>query len=280
MTTNCDDIRLSLGVYALGALEPEERVLVEAHLAGCAACRAESEELSGVSVFLGRVSEEDVAQVARPPRVVLDRLLAAKVRRRRITRTLLSLAASVLVVGLGGAVWTVNRPAQDGASSLSAPLPAAGNERSGGESEAAGADGTFSTGQKTTPSPSGASPMDAPASADGSSSTLFPMEAPSGDRLVRKGRDDPVRATVIATEREGTTTVRVVLSGVAMGTPCRLEVVAADGTRQTAGNWIVDRAAYDESVALPGSTTIPLGSIAKFEIVTGRGRVLLAIPAR
>lgn len=55
---------------------------------------------------------------------------------------------------------------------------------------------------------------------------------------------------------------------------------AADGTRQTAGNWIVDRAAYDESVALPGSTTIPLGSIAKFEIVTGRGRVLLTIPAR
>ncbi|GHE30408.1 hypothetical protein GCM10017673_36350 [Streptosporangium violaceochromogenes] len=276
MTTNCDDIRLSLGVYALGALEPEERVLVEAHLAGCAACRAESEELSGVSAFLGRVSEEDVAQAARPPRVVLDRLLAVKVRRRRITRTLLSLAASVLVIGLGGAVWTANRPAQDNASTLSAPLPA-GNERSGGESEATGDEGTFSARRK--PDPSGASPMDAPASADGSSSAL-PMEAYSGERLVRKGRNDPVRATVIATEREGTTTVRVVLSGVAMGTPCRLEVVAADGTRQTAGNWIVDRAAYDESVALPGSTTIPLGSIAKFEIVTGRGRVLLTVSAR
>jgi anti-sigma factor RsiW len=35
-----------LGVYALGAADTEERLLVEAHLPGCPACRAELTRLA------------------------------------------------------------------------------------------------------------------------------------------------------------------------------------------------------------------------------------------
>ncbi|MGW5632241.1 anti-sigma factor family protein, partial [Streptosporangium sandarakinum] len=119
MMMTCDEVRMSLGVYALGALEPEERVLVEAHLAECAACRTEAEELGGVAALLGRVAEEDVAQAVSPPRVVLDRLLSERLhddraRKRRTARALLAVAASVVVAGIGGTVWmTAGPPAAD-----------------------------------------------------------------------------------------------------------------------------------------------------------------------
>jgi hypothetical protein len=44
-----------LGVYALGAAEPAERALVEAHLAGCPACRAELAHLEPLPGLLARV---------------------------------------------------------------------------------------------------------------------------------------------------------------------------------------------------------------------------------
>ena len=82
MMMNCEEVRMSLGAYALGALEPEECVFVEAHLAECDGCRAEFEELTGVVAFLGRVSEEDVTQAASPPQAQA-RMAAAVVRQRR-----------------------------------------------------------------------------------------------------------------------------------------------------------------------------------------------------
>nr|BFE85960.1 hypothetical protein GCM10020093_085610 [Planobispora longispora] len=78
---------------------------------------------------------------------------------------------------------------------------------------------------------------------------------------------------------EKATTVKIMISGVATGTRFRLDVVAADGSRQTAGNWIVDEAAYDESGGFSGSTTIPPGGIDRFEVLTSGGRLLLTVPA-
>ena len=43
-TWDCTDARLSLGVYVLGAIDPAERALVDAHLLTCRDCR---DELAG-----------------------------------------------------------------------------------------------------------------------------------------------------------------------------------------------------------------------------------------
>ncbi|MFD1502746.1 anti-sigma factor family protein [Streptosporangium lutulentum] len=278
----CEEVRMSLGVYVLGALEPDECVLVEAHLAECADCRAEFDELTGVSAFLGKVSEGDVAQVASPPQVVLDRLLGATVKRRRMTRVMLSLAASVLVVGLGGGIWAVNRPTHEATTA------------SASQSAAASAGEPFAAQRKSDlaapPSPSGSSTSDAetlmgaPEGPESDAAQGFgdqkPGELRPGDLRVEGGSaDGSVRATVTALAGEGGTKIKVMLSGVAKGTRCRLDVIGIDGSRERAGNWIVDKAAYDESDGF-ATTTMRPRDISRFEIATAGGRVLLSVPAR
>lgn len=267
MMMTCDDMRMSLGAYVLGALEPEECVLVEAHLAECDGCRAEFEELTGVAAFLGKVSQDDVAQAASPPHAVLDRLLSARVRRRRMSRVLLSLAASVLVVGLGGTMWASMRQSQDGGSS--AAMPAAVSASAGGESGQSRLMKDQDQGQGYA---GAASESPSPESQDSSVFSGVPEK-----RRVVKGTEGPVHATVVLTEGEGTTTVKVVVSGIAKGTPCRLDVVGAGGQRQTAANWVVNKAAYDRSGPFQGSTTIPFGSISKVEVTTAQGQMLVGV---
>ncbi|MFF5211674.1 anti-sigma factor family protein [Streptosporangium sp. NPDC000396] len=262
MMMTCDEVRMSLGAYVLGALEPDECVLVEAHLAECAGCQAEFEELTGVAAFLGRVSEEDVAQVSSPPQVVLDRLLSAKAKRRRMTRVLLSLAASVLVIGLGGTVWMANRTTEN-VTAASAPESATAQNDGAAQN-----DSGYAPQRKALPSASAAPESDA----------QILLDTPGDQKIVKKAENGPVRATVTASAGEGATVVKVMLSGVAKGTPCRLNVIGADGLRETAGNWIVDKAAYDKSGAFTGTTTIPPSNITRFEIVTATGRLLLSIP--
>lgn len=132
----CEEVRISLGAYVLGALDAEETAEVEAHLDTCAACRAELAELSGLPPLLARVSAEDIERAAAPPRSVLDGVfadvlantladadadagsdphaaagpgtapaVAASARRGRRSRVLLALAASVVVAAVGGTAW-------------------------------------------------------------------------------------------------------------------------------------------------------------------------------
>nr|BFE85959.1 hypothetical protein GCM10020093_085600 [Planobispora longispora] len=188
MNMTCDEARISLGVYVLGALDPEERAPVEAHLEGCADCRAELAELGGVAGFLGRVSEDDIAQAASPPRAVLDRLLNARARRRKLARVMLSLAASAVVIGLGGAYWATTAGIGDDAvtTAQSAPEAATDSRAAAPFSEDAGS-GAGSAEAKAAPS---RSPQDA-----ARDSRLAPEGTPTpdvvmgdqGDTLAAKG---------------------------------------------------------------------------------------------
>ncbi|WP_187357010.1 anti-sigma factor family protein, partial [Actinomadura sp. CNU-125] len=77
MTDHCGDVRAALGVYVVGAIDPAERALVDAHLAGCPACRDELAGLAGLPALLGRVEEEQLTRVAGPPPELLVALLEA-----------------------------------------------------------------------------------------------------------------------------------------------------------------------------------------------------------
>jgi len=74
-------ITLRLGVYALGATDAEERVLVESHLATCEACRVELARLKPLPGLLARVPVNLLR--ADPPPVGLD----GRAPMARITRT-------------------------------------------------------------------------------------------------------------------------------------------------------------------------------------------------
>ena len=54
----CAGIRMALGVYVVGAIEPADRVLVEQHVALCGECRAELAALAGIPALLNRVTLE------------------------------------------------------------------------------------------------------------------------------------------------------------------------------------------------------------------------------
>jgi len=95
-------MRIALGVYVLGAIDPAERSRLEAHLMDCQACRDELAGMAGLPALLGRVSEP---QIELEDGELLESLLAraaaehrpAPVRPRRRVLLALSVAAALLV---------------------------------------------------------------------------------------------------------------------------------------------------------------------------------------
>lgn len=118
----CQNMRQSLGVYIVGALDPSERMLVDLHLAGCRECREELAGLAGLPALLGRVPARDAERVIlesaelrdleEPPAELLARLLK-EVAARRATgrwRGILAAAAAVLFAiasGVAGAHFLI-----------------------------------------------------------------------------------------------------------------------------------------------------------------------------
>jgi Putative zinc-finger len=124
-STECSRLRISLGVYVLGAIEPAERAAVDAHLSGCPRCRDELASLAGMPAMLGRVTEEQIAQLGPPPEELLDSVLAKAAgesrSRRRRSRVWGLAAAAALVVGTGAGVRAVT----DTDGQIARPRPSA-----------------------------------------------------------------------------------------------------------------------------------------------------------
>lgn len=245
----CEEVRLSLGAHALGALEPDEALEIDTHLATCEECGAELMELSGVTAFLAKVSEREVEQVVRPPHQVLDRLLSARARRRRRARLMLAVAASAAAVVVGGTVW--NGAQQGGAPAESASSVMAPEVAHDKAAERLLAD---------TPAPAKAKQDQSMAAAEG---------------MVFKGKRGSVKASVTAMPGRPATTVTVTVQGVPVGTKCSLVVVGRDGTKETATTWTARSGNYSEDGAWEGTTSIAADQIARFDIVDAHGRTLL-----
>ena len=111
------ELRLSLGSYVLGSLEPADRAALDAHLPGCPACREELASYAALPALMSRLS---IDQVHRPtpevpptvPPTILNRALdtVAVDRAGTLTQlhrwrraTILSAAAATIVAVLFGA---------------------------------------------------------------------------------------------------------------------------------------------------------------------------------
>jgi anti-sigma factor RsiW len=110
---SCREIRQSLGVYVLGAIDPAERAQVDEHLASCPGCREELASLAGLPAMLRKVPMVEAERLAAPdaepdaPEVpseaMLDSLVTRTANVRRIRRWRgLAAAAAVVVLALGG----------------------------------------------------------------------------------------------------------------------------------------------------------------------------------
>jgi anti-sigma factor RsiW len=108
--TDCGDIRHALGVYVVGAIDPAERSVVDAHLSQCLNCREELAGLAGLPALLGRVPLADAERLAlgdeeleEAPAELLDALLGQVSARRRARRwRVIAAAAAAAIIAVGG----------------------------------------------------------------------------------------------------------------------------------------------------------------------------------
>jgi anti-sigma factor RsiW len=124
MSESCRDWRGDLAAEALGLLDPDTRVALQAHLDGCAACRAELADLSAVARALPAADADEVvsrASLTEPPAGLSDRVLGslafarADERRRGrrrvgvIVGTIVAAAAAIIgVLVIGGSVQSAS----------------------------------------------------------------------------------------------------------------------------------------------------------------------------
>jgi hypothetical protein len=110
----CRNYRELLGVYVVGAIEPNERSLLEAHLNHCHGCREELAGLAVLPALLHRIPLAEAEELAQsgamgldpddPAPEVLSRMLSDVRARRRSKRlrVVLAAAAAVIVAASGG----------------------------------------------------------------------------------------------------------------------------------------------------------------------------------
>lgn len=244
-TMDCSEVRLSLGVYVLGAIDPAERALVDSHLAGCRECRDELAGLAGLPALLARVGTEEALALAAtdgpgapgapsageagevagedkaPPRELLGKALdlaAARRRRRRWREAVLGAAAALIIAaGVFGGLRLASGPAQS-------PQPTAAT------------DWGPALGQWET----------ATGGAQGMDGTVMYRPMGWGTQL----------------------TVKV--TGIPVGTMCELWILGSGNRRVLAGSWVTDN--NEGAVWYPASASIPANDVRAFQITVGKTR--------
>ncbi|SEK97701.1 anti-sigma factor family protein [Nonomuraea pusilla] len=233
-----------VGAYALGLLEDDDRRAFESHLLGCASCRAELDELSGVASALtgvGPLLDDDPPPPDGQAQVIdlLRRRQAADRRARRGT-WLIGTAAAVTLVA-GGLTVGTQLAGQAGAPG-GQPVAAAGHAGHLGPAEQFYADGT-------------------------------PVEG--------RGADGVTGGLVVESKGWGTHAA-LRLSGLRGPLECELVSVSRSGERHVMTGWSVPPAGYGvpgspDPLYMHGGSPVPLKDIARFEVVTSTGRTLLTV---
>ncbi|GAA2362075.1 zf-HC2 domain-containing protein [Dactylosporangium salmoneum] len=100
MTAGHDAVRRLLGGYVLGGLDDADQDTVDAHLSGCAECRAEVGRLAAVPDLLQRLPAGESTTLEPPSRAGLDAFLR-RARPRRLPVVALAAACAVLAIVAG-----------------------------------------------------------------------------------------------------------------------------------------------------------------------------------
>ncbi|WP_405828179.1 anti-sigma factor family protein [Streptomyces sp. NBC_00105] len=231
-----------LGPYVLGVLDAEEVRRIEDHMSGCVQCREEVAALREMEAALGEVPEE--AFLDGPPQGG-DLLLQRTLRQMRGERA----GAERRRAGLAGLAV---------AASLAAVFWA-GTQLGSGDPD--------SVALPLPPSPT--------ASAD-------PSPPPAGTKVL--SATDPgtgARMTVQMTPAAKWVRLHAAVTGVPQGERCRLVVVSKDGTRTTAGGWVVGGQEKGEGkgASLDGSAAVDPANVKAVIVENEAGRTFVSVPA-
>jgi hypothetical protein len=235
---DCTDARLALGVYVLGAIDPAERALVDAHLVTCRDCRDELAGLAGLPALLARVNPDEISRIHaddtvragshagaddRPPGELIGTVLdLAEARRRRTRWRFLASAAAVVAIagGLFGGLSSIG-------TTRTVPIPVS----------------PVGTNWET---------VEATSSVTGASASVAYSHELWGDAF------------------------EVLVDHIPVGTTCQLWVVHPDGTRTQVASWTT--AKDEGNVWYSGSLAATAQPISKFQITAGHKVLLSAVP--
>ncbi len=121
---DCRGWREELGSFVLDQLDADERAAVEAHLDGCAECRAELELLVPVAEALPLADPEQLGSGATPPRSLafkVARGIGAERRARRRRRIRLGVAAAATACAAAAVVVALDGAGESGSPPVAAP---------------------------------------------------------------------------------------------------------------------------------------------------------------
>jgi hypothetical protein len=235
---DCTDARLALGVYVLGAIDPAERALVDAHLVTCRDCRDELAGLAGLPALLARVNPDEISRIHaddtvragshagaddRPPGELIGTVLdLAEARRRRTRWRFLASAAAVVAIagGLFGGLSSIG-------TTRTVPIPVS----------------PVGTNWET---------VEATSSVTGASASVAYSHELWGDAF------------------------EVLVDHIPVGTTCQLWVVHPDGTRSQVASWTT--AKDEGNVWYSGSMAATAQPISKFQITADHKVLLTATP--
>ncbi|MDJ0380028.1 zf-HC2 domain-containing protein [Streptomyces sp. G-G2] len=230
-----------LGPYVLGVLDDGEARRVEEHMSGCVRCREEVAALREMEAALGEVPEE--AFLEGPPQGG-DLLLQRTLRQMRSERE----AAARRRTGVVGLV----------AAAALAGVFWAGTALAGPDA------GPVAQGPPPTPTVS-AQPSPPPVGVRVASAT----DAGTG-----------ARATVQLTPAATWVRLHAAVTGIPAGERCLLVVVARDGTRTTAGSWVVgsQENGSGKGAALDGSAAVDPGQVKEIVVQNEAGTSFVTVP--
>jgi hypothetical protein len=259
---DCPEARIALGVYVLGAIDPAEQALVDAHLDTCDACLAEMAELADLMPLLALVPAEEAVRALEAGEAAGTRAAGASDAPR--------LAEVVPITEAPRAA--ASEASQDrlatGNAATVHDLSAARSQRrwlarAGAVAAAAAVVGAASFGGvRLAAGSSGQDPHNVVGVANGPWQTGY-------------GSSGTVTGTVAYRSIGWGTQLAAKVAGLPLGTPCQLWVVEGNGTRVQAGSWDTD--ASEGAVWYPGSAQVAATAIKSFVItIAGRQPVTIA----
>jgi hypothetical protein len=258
----CADTRQALGIYVLGAIDPDERALVDAHVAGCRECREELAGLAGLPALLSRVDADEIGRI-----FLADADPEADLDLGRSTGPGADLGTGPDTgpgaepdAGRGaGPLAVLEAPREDFVDSL-VSLTEARRRRNrrwqvlGAAAAVVIAAGGAAAGfQLANGSPAGASAEPAPPASWQTAKTTS----------TQKGID----ATIKYVRLSWGVAYDVQITGIPAGTTCQLWVTDGQGVHLLAAGWTVS--SRDPDPWYPGSSWVPAGQVKGMDVTAG-----------
>jgi anti-sigma factor RsiW len=280
MTTwDCPEARIALGVYVLGAIDPGERALMDAHLDTCEECRAELAELAELPGLLAMVPAEEAIALA-------EGLLSADGPGEGLRLAQPAAAPTAKAQAVPAQAVPTAAELTPAATASAAPAPeeperpanvvdlAAARRRRRGLAGvgAAAAAAVVIAGASFGGARLAASTSPAPAQV--TVPDQHPAGTPSGPWQTARGGNGQAAATIAYRPMGWGVQLESLVRGIPLNTPCSLEIVKQDGTKVVAGGWTTDE---DEGAVYYPSSAAVFKSDVKAFMITIKGEPPITI---